>query len=825
MHLINITLETSLKPFKRTDDAYVESVCRHLFQQWRPLLKDADMASVLLWTADGSEILDYQGDLSTPLEWGRYIGSANPHWTVPGDPDKKSIHSKSYLYTENPPTITYADLKRIVATLKRVGREVTGLPIRVGETFDPGCEFAKSPWKYERHREVCLADTGGPKSFMCCYGVLNGDTRRYAGFPDGIPDQTALGTFVGRQARLMMQDIGFDYIWLSNGFGFGLETWMTRGPMFDGEAFKGELAPSLREKILHFWKTFRAEFGDYPIETRGTNLSTGVDLASDGVPLADIYRGDFGIRPPPNSPWAALNGDFGLELSGYMSHIAELPPEGHNSPGGYPFRYYTHDPWWLNSPWLDRYNREPHDIYMPLAVSRVTETGDVQNPNAILFLTADDSLGNLPDQVPEEVIPHIKDAVRTAPDRPGPAVWVYPFDEYHELTFSQPARVGEPFAADWFIRSAIDSGFPLNTVVSARNFVGHAKAKPGLYAESVLVTPVPDRGSPLNAALIAHVSSGGRAILYGAVAHADPALLDLLNLQQASPLSGAMHVTLHGVPDELGKPYPTEIEHRNLMCGGGCDAVLGKPNDAGTTILATGSQGGGQAWRVMALCRRDAAWNGGAVAYVRGTNSCAYKGGDIISGRGHLPTDDDTATHFHADVLMRFALHQLGTSVAFKLRGPAQRKPVTTVSRHDNAFYFAGFVPDTTAELRLKFPAGAPVLQGCDAELVDGVARYRMPRAWRRECRIFVEQQNGVVSCIERCVEMIGVKRRIRVVGLDGAVVRVYAPHDAKTVTMVNNGSYPYFEGPFAKFREEQGGPLGRCFVSERASGELLVSW
>ena len=31
------------------------------------------------------------------------------------------------------------------------------------------------------------------------------------------------------------------------------------------------------------------------------------------------------MRLAPNSPWAALNGDFGLELIGWMSHIAELP--------------------------------------------------------------------------------------------------------------------------------------------------------------------------------------------------------------------------------------------------------------------------------------------------------------------------------------------------------------------------------------------------------------------------------------------------------------------------------------------------------------------
>lgn len=137
--------------------------------------------------------------------------------------------------------------------------------------------------------------------------------------------------------------MGFDYLWLSNGFGFGMETWSTTGAVFDGKDFDVTRFDDAKEKILEFWRMFRAECPDFRIETRGTNLSAGIDLATDGVPLKDIYEGGFNLLPPPNSPWAALNGDFGLELCGYMSRIAELPDER------YLFRYYVHDPWWANS--------------------------------------------------------------------------------------------------------------------------------------------------------------------------------------------------------------------------------------------------------------------------------------------------------------------------------------------------------------------------------------------------------------------------------------------------------------------------------------------
>jgi len=45
------------------DDAGIEATARELFRQWDALTRHADMISVLLWTADGSEILDYRGDM------------------------------------------------------------------------------------------------------------------------------------------------------------------------------------------------------------------------------------------------------------------------------------------------------------------------------------------------------------------------------------------------------------------------------------------------------------------------------------------------------------------------------------------------------------------------------------------------------------------------------------------------------------------------------------------------------------------------------------------------------------------------------------------
>lgn len=191
----------------------------------------------------------------------------------------------------------------------------------------------------------------GAKTFVCCYATLNEDKEHYAGFPSGIPQGTPFGTFFGRQSQHFLTDMGFDFLWLSNGLGFGMETWSATGAVFDGKQFHPEKLNDTREKIIDFWTKFRTECPEFRIETRGTNISVGTDLAKDGVDLKAIYNGGFNMLPPPNSPWAALDGNFGLELAGYMSRISELPDDR------YLFRYYTHDPWWANSPWLDRYGR------------------------------------------------------------------------------------------------------------------------------------------------------------------------------------------------------------------------------------------------------------------------------------------------------------------------------------------------------------------------------------------------------------------------------------------------------------------------------------
>ena len=689
----NITLEMSLKPFKKTDAPFIKTVCETAFSQWKPLLKNAETVSVLLWCADGSELLDYRGSLNDEFEWCYFLGGANQRENHPPeiDPEGKGLHTRNYLYTKNPPKMTYQILKEIICALKDAGKKVLGedKQILVGETVDPGPEFAVSDFKYNRHNEICLGQDMGKGTMICAHARLKGDNVHYAGFPNGIPDGLPFGTFLGRQAQAFLSDLGFDYLWLSNGLGFGRETWSAHGAIFDGERFDATALPAVKKEVLEFWNLFRAECPDFPVQTRGTNMSCGIDMASDGVPLSAIYKNAKGVLPPPNSPWAALNFDFGLELMGHMSRIAELPNNE------FMVRYYIHDPWWVNSPWYDRYGGQPHDIYLPGALSRIDENGEIGLPTHFNILSIDNSFGDMPESCVYEPLPHILKARKDAPDGVSPLVWVYPFAEYGEADSAE--ALSAMYHGDWFVRGAINCGMPLNQVVSGDIFAGLNKQ---MFCESVVITPVPLAGSRHERTMIDYAKNGGKVIFYGGG---------------------------ENVPEAFCELFPTGTKEQNGV-----------------------------------VCRGSAVW--------------------VQFGASERE--------------MVCALKHFGMELSFSKANSA-KPPVMTIHRHDNAYMFSVYSPNTTVETKLKMPLGAPVLMGYETEVEGGTASYHFPKAEHRECRAFVTQKSGTVGAREVAPVSAQFRRRIELSGLNHATVRLFGEQycaDNLTCVLNSQGDF-YFVG------------------------------
>lgn len=803
--LKNITLEISLKPFKSTESSYIKKVCETAVSQWLPLIRHAEMVSVMFWAADGSEILDYKGRPEDEFEWAKYIGGAVRllDWDRETDPEGIGLHTTNYLYMDEPPVMTYAILKEIVSTFKAVAAEMTGKPVRAGATFDPGPEFAKSEFKYERHPEICVGESMGRKSMVCSYALLNADDKHYAGFPDGIPQDTPMGTFLGRQAQIFMDDLGFDYLWLSNGFGFGTETWGIKGAIFDGEAFYPEKIPETQDRILDFWKLFRKECS-YRVETRGTNLSLGIDMATDAVDIKGIYEGGFDILPPPNSPWAAIDGDFGLELSGYMSRIAKLPDDG-----DFLFRFYVHDPWWMNSPWIDRYEGRPHDIYLPLSIARIDKDGKIGLPTNLNFLTIDDSLGRMPERCPNEVIPHILRGFEEAPDKVSPVVWAYPFDEYNTLGAGDPAKI---FFEDWFMRGAINSGFPVSTVVAADYFAELTGKGSDIFCGSVVVTPVPFAGSVMNEAVRSFVLSGGNAILYGSLANADPELLRLIGLKRGIALTGQVRVVQSdSIIDTLKNgEFDYEAVYSDLLTNGGVCEIPDDGSSDGVNLRLLAWTDGPER---RALFTETEVTGGkvGKVFWVRGSDQSRMPDG----GKG-----------FPFAALMRTALARTGLRIAFKKENSNTPDPVIMLHRNKNALIFSGYSPDTTTAVKLATPFGMPLLMGYETRPDMGMSVYTPERAWRAECRVMVEQEDDtVISCREIAPVSYRMHRRIEVKGLKNAVVRILpnSGSDVISTDLKLNSEHPHAVGEEIRYSTKET-QWGMMIETEPVTGTLVIS-
>ncbi|MBQ8753738.1 MAG: hypothetical protein IJZ19_01765 [Lentisphaeria bacterium] len=730
----NITLELSGKAFTDDTQFTMYNVCRKMFTQWKQLTERADIVSVLLFVADGSEILEYTGDLSQDFEWSYWMGCANHAPRTEGVPERlrRNTHDFPVKYMEDAAPRPYAWLKRLIEVLKETGGEITGKPIRVGAMYDNGPEFAISDFKFNRHREIAEAHTLYPNSFVTCTSRLHEDPKAYAGFPEGVPEGTSIGTFLGRQYKVYSRDLGFDYLWLSNGMGFGTETWGIVGMLFDKKSFYPEKCESAARKMLDFWDDFLREYPDVVLETRGSNYSAGVEIGSDGCPLDVIYR-KYKVAPPVNSPWAALLYNPGLEISAWMSHIAEMPGDH------FPFRFYIHDPWFMNSPWLDRYGRAPWDLFGPLSVSRITGAGEVQSANRISLLTVDDSWGRMPDQVPREVIPLFDEALNHAPDAPGPLVWVYPFDEYNALVRGDAPRPDIPLIEDFYLGETLQEGVPLNTVISTGNFKELLASGNSMLDHSILVIPVSACAGENWKYVKQCLDKGIRAIFYGSLNSAPQEIAELFHLRAGEPLTGEAKVRCSMAEDEYADHSIAEriIIHPQYTNGG-----LTEICDVPDHVLAAVSFGTEE----RAVVVKRVLENGTVTGFVR----TLLPSGDVNTDSprfDYSPKNEicPTAT------LMRYLLAEFGWKFSNRMWESTFPVPQVTISRNDNAFYFNIFAYDTTAEMRVNTPYGAPILQEMETRIDEnGDAVWHPDRSWHKECRCFVKQkQSGVIRAMD----------------------------------------------------------------------------
>jgi hypothetical protein len=828
----DLQLELSLKPFF---DATVETrrrVCHELFGQWRELARHSQRISVLLWVGDGSEILEYSGEVEDSFEWARYNGAANHHrWEWPNsdalgtdpdhngigiavgarDPERKGIHCHAYFYRPNPAVFTYRWLKGLVEDLKEIGAAATGKPILVGEAFDIGPEFARSRFKYEWHREILSDGPVFKEQFISCEAVLKSDQRPYAAFPQGIPEGTSIGTFLGAQTRRMFDDCGFDFLWLSNGFGFALEPWAMVGRIFDGSRFHANQAESTASRILAFWRDLRSGLGkETPIRCRGTNLATGIDLGSDASPVRHIYSEIPGVEIPVNSPWAALDGDFGLELAGWMSHIVV------RSDAPFRFRFYIHDPWWLNSPWFDRYGRRPHDLCLPLSVSRLELDGSVSIPRDLAFLTVNDSHGRMPGAAPNEVTAALLRTREWAPDAMGPLVWIYPLVAFDRMVMEQscPER---PFHADAWMGTAIGAGIPINSVADADVLKGALREKPSLVEGRIFFAPVPPPGSEYEELIRLLIGLGADLLLVGPL-FPGSFLWEELGLRPCGPLEGDFHV-----PDYISGQPVRRIRHTGFLSAGGWQEVINRKCEDEAVMILEGER---EAARRAALVVRRSS-SGGRTGWIRASLATAeYDPNCPAPIRGPILRPLESQQFISNGALARVALAAYGWWIDSEIAPGMTTGPYLTVHRHRNGLVLSGYHRNENSSQLLRLPLGAPLLIGCHNRLQDGATLISGEVAWQYEVRVLVDGMTlGEVVCRDLPPLMQGVRRRILVGGLEAADVRILCdPEHLASLRLLREPKFPYFLGETVdSLPETRDGHL--VVTAPGVTGELLIEW
>ncbi|TMV48613.1 hypothetical protein FE783_16280 [Paenibacillus mesophilus] len=770
--LKRVTLEMGLKPFKSLEPPAIDEVCAEAIRQWLPLVGLADHASMLLWVADGSEILTWDGHLDREIEWARYIGFCNEemfsHTQGANDP-KTAI-----LYTDEPVRMTYRHLQTIVSSFKRVAAKRFGIRMEVGATFDAGPEFAYSDFKYRDHPEINRAEISGKYvalktdyTVVCSWSKLREDRAAYAAYPDGIPEGTPFGEYLGRQCASFLPEIGFDYIWFSNGFALSYFPWTYLGAGFDGNEMGTFDYREVSGKVLSFWELFKRYCPGYRTEVRGTNFGTGMDLAKDCIPLLDLYENRYLELPPPNSPWGALNFDFGLEMTGYMSRMSVLPGTT------YPYRFYANDTWFWQNPWWDVYDREPHDIYCPLMAGRMNGVGAIEPPGVVEILTIDTERGELNEDCALEIVPHIRKALKDFPDQAGILTWVYPFRELHAAAADRPGGLNNAFFHDWFVRNAINNGLPLNTVISSDDFFSVREKAPHKMKETILFTSAFWLKQDKAESIVNSIQNGEKVLIYGPLE--DPALLRLLNLRLADGLDGDMDLFVDLMQDPLSEPVTArKLRHVSLISAGSLRETIADTSDAHTRVRAVVKQGSEE--RAFAVSRSLPSWNGGTIGWIRG--SLPFQIGNVTSLPIRQANEWTDAT-----VIARYLLQDFGYTLLQAKTEDASPSALLFIGRRDNGFIFTGCRQDTSVLLQFRFPEGVPVLMGQTSVMGEGVSTYALDRTFRDECHLFVNQKNPnrVVSRVNQPFPTPKKRaiRNITVSGLQDAVLTIYPPLEA----------------------------------------------
>jgi hypothetical protein len=200
--------------------------------------------------------------------------------------------------------------------------------------------------------------------------------------------------------------------------------------------------------------------------------------------------------------------------------------------------------------------------------------------------------------------------------------------------------------------------------------------------------------------------------------------------------------------------------------------------------------------------------------------------GTIVYGtKEKLKEVEDTADIVKLDVeknteLMRKASAALGYQIRFKKKVKTVKPPTMAIIRRSNGLLFSVYNANTTTKTQLRFPLGAAILCGCETEIRNGFSSYHFSRAEHRECRVFVEQKSGIISCREAPPVNARFRRAIKITGLIDATVCLLPEADCEAAVSVAKSTdrTPEFDPRFKLVHDEI---YGTYLKGENVNGNI----
>lgn len=252
------------------DPAEPDKRVAEFFDHYAEWFSRADEVVLNFASGNGDHILNYRGPehRDDTFDWARYNCYAgaetsaqdhNLNWLTrvrEGGERSANPYMAGPMFVVNEATLSYRDLAGIYQSLRRAA-ESRGIRLKLLEYLEPGPEFCRSEWKTVRHPEAAsgTADAGGniATGLIDVCSQLRRDDRRYAAFPDGIPESTPTADFIAAQTAAFVQDFGLDGVFLGNQFGL-LGLW--------DPANAPRPTPERRQGISYFFSRMRQSLGD-----------------------------------------------------------------------------------------------------------------------------------------------------------------------------------------------------------------------------------------------------------------------------------------------------------------------------------------------------------------------------------------------------------------------------------------------------------------------------------------------------------------------------------------------------------------------------------